>query len=211
MQADNFGRKWLARMALTAFAGAGVCAGGPQALAKVHHASHHSVATAPQFGSGSGSGGPSGGGPVGTSPVNTGQFSSSQFSNVQASGLRMSDAEKLRRLDIMLLVTGLRCRATADDFQPDFETFEAHHRRDLNLADRQLRLQFGGRHGAVVSAKAMDHINVEMANVYGNGHPWMGCHDLKGVVHDLAGMTGTRPLLTVADQLLASPAITAQP
>ena len=59
----------------------------------------------------------------------------------------MSDAEKMRRLDIMLLVTGLRCRTTADDFQPDFEAFETKHRRDLNVADRQLRAEFGTRSG----------------------------------------------------------------
>ncbi len=177
MRAEKFTRKHLGGAILAAMACAGVCAGGTAALAKSRHAARHA-----------------------------GSSSSPALAATSASG-GMSSAEKLRRLDIMLLVTGLRCRSTPDDFQPDFQLFETRHRSDLNAADRQLRVQFGGRHGNV-SAKAMDHINVEMANVYGNGHPWMGCHDLKGVVQDLASMKGTAPLLTVADQLLASNSLT---
>ena len=44
------------------------------------------------------------------------------------------DAEKLRRLDIMLMVTALRCRTTADNFQSDFADFEAAHLPELNDA-----------------------------------------------------------------------------
>ncbi len=206
MRADKNGGNWLFGMALVAVVGAGLCtaaqaapAKGKAALAKGHHALHHraTTATAPAT-------------PI-AAPAPA-PLSTDQTSSADPGTPKMSDAEKLRRLDIMLLVTGLRCRDTADDFQADFESFETHHRRDLNLADRQLRLQFGGGHrGALPSNKAMDHINVEMANVYGNGHPWMGCHDLKGVVHDLASMAGSAPLLTVATQLLASPHIVAQP
>ena len=190
MWSGNFGRGWVVMAVM-----AGVACGGQSAWAKMHHTAHHTTANAASSGASQFSSVPPGG---------------AQFGPGQKKSGQMSDAEKLRRLDIMLLVTGLRCRATADDFQPDFQTFEAKHRSDLNAADRQLRVQFGGRHGSV-SNKAMDHINVEMANVYGNGHPWMGCHDLKGVVQDLAQVAGARPLLVVADQLLAPPTIMAQP
>ena len=57
----------------------------------------------------------------------------------------------------------------------------------------------------------MDHINVEMANTYGNGHPWLGCHDLKGLTRDMALMRGAAPVLTVATQLLGPPKLMAQP
>ena len=190
----------LARAGLLALAGAGLCAGGSGALAKTRHPARH-AASRPV----------SGGADLATSPGVSGNSGVGLMRSGQSGPAGMSDAEKLRRLDIMLLVTGLRCRSTVDDFQPDFQSFEAHHRRELNAADKQLRLQFAGHHGGAASSKAMDHINVEMANVYGNGHPWLGCHDLKGVVEDLAQMAGTRPMLVVADQLLASPTITAQP
>lgn len=190
MRAVNFGRNRVAGVSLAMMVGVGLCAGSQVAMAKPPHvARHHQPA----------------GAAADTSLLAKGP------DNAATSGTPgMSNAEKLRRLDIMLLVTGLRCRSTVDDFQTDFQTFETRHRRDLNFADHQLRIQFGARRGSAASAKAMDHINVEMANVYGNGHPWMGCHDLKGVVHDLADMKGTAPLLTVADQLLASPKMVSQ-
>ena len=123
----------------------------------------------------------------------------------------MSGAEKLRRLDIMLMVTSLRCRDTLDDFQLEFSNFEANHTGDLKVANRQLQADFIRKYGAGGAAKQMDHIKVEMANTYGNGHPWMGCHDLKSMTHDMALMRGPAPVLTVADQLLGAPKIVAQP
>jgi hypothetical protein len=39
----------------------------------------------------------------------------------------MSQAEKLRRLDIMLMVTGLRCRTTADNFNSEYGRFTTAH------------------------------------------------------------------------------------
>ena len=123
----------------------------------------------------------------------------------------MSGAERLRRLDIMLMVTALRCRDTPDDFQLEFSAFEANHTADFKMANRQLESDFIRRYGAGGAARRMDHIKVEMANTYGNGHPWMGCHDLKGMTRDMASMRGPVPLLTVADQLLGAPRIVAQP
>ena len=51
----------------------------------------------------------------------TGSSKSASVAAVADGG--MSDAEKIRRLDIMLMVTGLRCRDTEDDFQGDFSQF----------------------------------------------------------------------------------------
>jgi len=102
-------------------------------------------------------------------------------------------------------------RATLDDFQLEFSAFEASHSADIKVANRQLEADFIRRYGPGGAARQMDHITVEMANTYGNGHPWMGCHDLKGMTHDMALMRGPAPVLTVADQLLAAPRIVAQP
>ena len=112
-------------------------------------------------------------------------------------------AEKLRRLDIMLMVTGLRCRAGEDNFQPDFRAFEAHHLAELNTAQRQLRADWVKVMGAGGADKALDRMSVVMANQYGNGHPWLGCHELKGLAHDLATSDGVEPLLAAADGVLS--------
>lgn len=54
-------------------------------------------------------------------------------------------AEQLRRLDIMLMVTSLRCRKTVDDFQADYGDFTQEHLSELNDAARSLQAGFVGR------------------------------------------------------------------
>ena len=114
----------------------------------------------------------------------------------------MSSAEKIRRLDIMLMVTGLRCRATADDFQADFHAFEAGHLTELNAAQASLRGEMLARYGRAGADRELDRLSVSMANQFGNGHPWLGCHELKGAAQDLAQERGVAPLIAAADQML---------
>ena len=122
-----------------------------------------------------------------------------------ASGTAManptSKAEKLRRLDIMLMVTGLRCRAGTDNFQEDFAQFEAHHMDELNRAAQDLRKETAGP-GAAADERALDKISTAMANAYGGGHPWLGCHELKGLAHQLADSAGEESLIAAADETL---------
>lgn len=116
----------------------------------------------------------------------------------------MSKAEKLRRLDIMLMVTGLRCRTTADNFQADYGRFTTRHITELNRASDALKGELAARYGAGGASRALDRLSVTMANAYGQGHPWLNCAQLKQVARGLANVTGPEPLLAAADQLLAS-------
>lgn len=118
----------------------------------------------------------------------------------QAGG--MSDAEKLRRLDIMLMVTGLRCRTTADNFQADYGRFTTNHLAELNAASDAMKADFAKRVGKNGADRALDKLSVTMANEYGNGHPWLGCAQLKKVASGLAVAQGSAPLVEAADQLL---------
>ena len=118
----------------------------------------------------------------------------------QASGA--SQAEKLRKLDIMLMVTGLRCRKTESNFQADFADFEAAHMADLNAASTAIRDSMVPRFGISGANRALDRISTSMANQYGQGHPWLNCADLKQVTRSLARMQGTQALVEAADQLL---------
>jgi hypothetical protein len=112
------------------------------------------------------------------------------------------DAEKLRRLDIMLMVTSLRCRTTADNFSAEYSQFSSNHLGELNQASNRLRADLSRQHGQVGSARALDRISTVMANAYGQGHPWLSCRELKMVTRDLAQMRGHAPLVEAADQLL---------
>lgn len=114
----------------------------------------------------------------------------------------MSQAEKLRRLDIMLMVTGLRCRTGADNFQADYGRFTTNHLGELNAASTALKAEMGGSgRGA---DRALDKLSVTMANTYGQGHPWLDCHQLKQVARGLADARGSGPLVEAADQLLSA-------
>jgi hypothetical protein len=118
-------------------------------------------------------------------------------------GAPMSGAEKLRRLDIMLMVTGLRCRATHDDFISDYGRFTTRHMGTLNQANAQLRQQLAVSHGSGGAQRALDRLSTTMANNYGLGHPWLGCRELKMVARNLAAVQGRATLEEAADQLLA--------
>ena len=113
-------------------------------------------------------------------------------------------AEKLRRLDIMLMVTGLRCRKTADNFQPEYGRFTTNHIAELNAAARALKADYAAHYGPAGADRALDKISVQMANEYGNGHPWLNCAQLKQVAGTLASMHGVAPLFEAADDLLSN-------
>ncbi len=119
-----------------------------------------------------------------------------------AASVNASPSEQLRRLDIMLMVTGLRCRNTADDFQADFQAFEARHLPELNAAAREMAQQYAAQMGADEADRMVDRLSVQMANHYGNGHPWLGCHELKGLAQALAGQDGRDVLLQAASGTL---------
>jgi hypothetical protein len=115
----------------------------------------------------------------------------------------MSGAEKLRRLDIMLMVTGLRCRATPDNFIADYGEFTSSHLQELNAANAELKSDMGRLYGTAGAQRALDRLSTTMANSYGQGHPWLSCADLKMVAHNLAAVHGRATLEEAADQLLA--------
>ncbi len=117
----------------------------------------------------------------------------------------MGQAEKLRRLDIMLMVTGLRCRTTADNFNSEYGRFTTAHLGTLNAASDELKADYAKRYGAAGANRALDRLSVQMANAYGQGHPWLSCGQLKQVAGTLATMRGTQPLVEAADELLGSP------
>jgi len=119
------------------------------------------------------------------------------------------EAEKLRKLNIMLMVTGLRCRTTANDFRADFAAFEAAQMTHLNAAAAELRRGLAARAGAAGANRALDRISTGMANQYGQGHPWLDCAQLKQATRALTRIRGRATLVEAADQLL-SPVATPQ-
>ena len=118
----------------------------------------------------------------------------------------LASAEKLRRLDIMLMVTALRCRFGVDNFQADYEAFSARHLSTLNAAGRRLTQELSARHGAQGARRALDRLMTGMANSYGMGHPTLGCAELKRVAQGLVRANGEGALVAAADVLLGGEA-----
>lgn len=114
-----------------------------------------------------------------------------------------SEAEAVRKLDIMLMVSALRCRFGADDFQADYERFSARHLATLNAAYRSLHDGLARTHGVSRATRMLDDISVSMANRYGQGHPWLDCAQLKDVTRELADRGQGADLLSDAAYLLA--------
>lgn len=123
---------------------------------------------------------------------------------MSAGAVTSREAEQLRRLDIMLMVTSLRCRMGADDFQPQYRKFTTNHITTLNQAARTLEKGLVSRYGAKGAKRQLDRISVGMANEYGQGHPWLGCNALKGITSDLAATRDPAQLTLAAEELLES-------
>lgn len=122
---------------------------------------------------------------------------------VQATATTSQD-EAIRRLDIMLMVTSLRCRFGSDNFQPQYEQFATRHLNTLNGSARRLQGNFVSRLGPKGAARQLDQISVSIANQYGQGHPWLGCGELKRVATDLANNGDPASLHLAAAELLAA-------
>ncbi|ANY20422.1 hypothetical protein A6F68_01913 [Tsuneonella dongtanensis] len=113
------------------------------------------------------------------------------------------DAAKLRRLDIMLMVSSLRCRFGPDNFQADYSRFATNHSPTMGQAFRTMQADYVARMGPARAKKALDTVSVGMANQYGQGHPWLGCSELKAMTKDLAATQDRARLVAAADEVLA--------
>ncbi len=114
------------------------------------------------------------------------------------------DAYSLRSLDIMLMVTSLRCRSGAHDSQSDDYRFSANHLEQLNAAGRTLKRSMAANYGEKNPEQALDRMGVRIANSYGGGHPWLDCAQLQQVTRDLSHSSNAENLLHRARYLLSA-------
>lgn len=123
---------------------------------------------------------------------------------VAAQAFSKDEAEQIRRLDIMLMVTSLRCRTGSDNFQPQYSRFSATHLALLNDAARTLEAGLVRQHGTSGAKRALDKMSVGIANEYGRGHPWLGCGELKRIATDLSQTKNAGDVVLAANELLGA-------
>jgi len=118
--------------------------------------------------------------------------------------VELTSAEKIKKLDIMLMVSSLRCRTGPNNFRTAYQRFNARHLQSLNGAHRELTARLVAYHGNEGAKKALDRLGVSMANQYGQGHPWMNCKQLSAATAELADAGGQSELLGAAETMLSS-------
>jgi len=121
---------------------------------------------------------------------------------VQANPQNATEAEQLRRLDIMLMVTNLRCRRMGQGFDQQYNRFSSRHVNRMTVASHHLVARYDTGGTTRSRRRSLDTISTRMANRYGGGHPWMDCAQLGVAAAELAEQTETHVLLAAADRML---------
>ena len=111
------------------------------------------------------------------------------------------EAATIAKLNMMLMVTGLRCRNGADNFLPQYNRFVISNNNVLGSQHAALKSYFAQTMGAKGAEGAFDRLVIDFANGYGAGHPTMGCPELKALATDLASHSNSIvTLLAVAER-----------
>lgn len=114
----------------------------------------------------------------------------------------MSGAEKLYRLNAMLLATGQYCRSTPNNFTADFASFTDSHVVELTQMEVEFRTELAVRYGNARANRVLSQMNRSMANSYAKGHPWLDCAQLKLATRNLTEIIGRATLEEAAHQLI---------
>lgn len=118
------------------------------------------------------------------------------------------NAAKIANLNMMMMVTALRCRKGQDNFLAEYNAFVRNNNGVIGAQNAAVRSHFARIKGAAHADAAMDHYVIGIANSYGGGHPTMGCQELKTVAKDLsAPRHDTASLLSIANLAIGDTAL----
>ena len=94
----------------------------------------------------------------------------------------------------MLMVNSLRCRHTGHDFRMDYDGFARRQQAHLDAAAATLSRSLG--------EASLDRISVQIANRYGDGHPWLDCAELREIARELAQNSDAVQMAAIAQWVL---------
>lgn len=108
-------------------------------------------------------------------------------------------AAKVRDLQTMLMVAGLRCRGTGTDVLAGYNQFVNSNRAALVEVNNRLKLHFKTAHGAIEGQRNYDRFTTALANVYGaGGSGTSNCADMASLAHEAASVRGSIALTLLA-------------
>jgi hypothetical protein len=97
-----------------------------------------------------------------------------------------AQAASVANLNMMMMVTALRCRKGPDNFLAEYNRFVTGNNAALGAQNAVIKARFARLNGVKASEGAMDRFTIGLANHYGTGHGEMGCKELKNLASELA-------------------------
>jgi hypothetical protein len=111
-----------------------------------------------------------------------------------------SDAAQVANLNMMMMVSALRCRNGPDNFLNEYNRFVSTNNPVLGAQNDAMRRHFARINGPKGAEAAMDKFVIGIANNYGGGHENLDCTQLKAIAIDLANNGhSASSLLSIAD------------
>jgi len=101
-------------------------------------------------------------------------------------------AAKVRDLQTMLMVAGLRCRGTANDVLSGYNRFVNANRGAIVTVNDQLKAHFKTAYGAIEGQRSYDRFTTALANAYGaGGDGSANCADMAKLAGEAAAARGS--------------------
>jgi hypothetical protein len=97
-----------------------------------------------------------------------------------------ADAASVANLNMMMMVTALRCRSGDNNFLTEYNHFVQRNNSVLGAQNAILKARFSRIEGVKAAEGATDRFTIGLANHYGAGDTNMGCQELKQLAGDLA-------------------------
>jgi hypothetical protein len=107
------------------------------------------------------------------------------------------DAAKVANLNMMMMVSALRCRNGQDNFLNEYNRFVRSNNAVLGAQNAIMKGRFARINGVKAAEGAMDKYVITLANHYGSGHESMGCAELKNLAGNLSQKSHTVDSLLV--------------
>jgi hypothetical protein len=109
-------------------------------------------------------------------------------------------AASVANLNMMMMVTALRCRNGKDNFLSEYNRFVKNNNGVLGAQNAVIKSRFARQNGVKAAEGAADRFTIGLANHYGTGHETMGCGELKKLAADLGSKTrDSASLINIAE------------
>lgn len=116
------------------------------------------------------------------------------------------DAVRISNLNMMLMVSALRCRNGRDNFLDHYNRFVGSNNALLGSQNTVIRNRLAAIVGAHVAINALDKMTIGFANNYGGGHPTMGCAEIRQLASEiLSQRQSVSSLAAIADRAVGLP------